>query len=43
MDKKKIIAFSAITVILGGMLYVATRRRKIRFFDNVWCADANCS
>ena len=41
--KKKIIALSTSVVALGIALFAATKKRNIRFYDNVWCEDDACS
>ena len=43
LDNKKIIALSAVTVLIGVGVFMATKRRKIRFYDNVWCEGESCS
>ena len=41
--KKKIIALSVSAISVGLALFMATKRRSIRFYDNVWCDDDTCS
>jgi len=43
LDKKKIIAISSVVALTGVAIYMATKRRSIRFYDNVFCeGDTNC-
>jgi len=41
--KKNKIKLIAIAVGVGAATYFAFRKKKIRFFDYVWCSDSDCT
>tara|TARA_R110002012_G_scaffold59532_3_gene155779 strand:+ start:10600 stop:11283 length:684 start_codon:yes stop_codon:yes gene_type:complete len=42
LNKKQIFALAGIAVLSAGSFFMF-RRKRIMFFDNVWCSDEECS
>lgn len=42
IGKNKLILYSAAIVATSVASYFLLRKRKLEFYDNVWCEDGNC-